>query len=101
MPHLQALVERHKDDEFVLIGINAMDSPEAFRKGLEEYGVTWLSAYQGQAATPISNLYAVQGYPSYVLIDAQGKIQERAHGTDVIDKRIVELLKEAEEGPLK
>lgn len=97
MPHLQALVERHKNDEFVLIGINAHDSPTAYRKGLEDFGVTWLSAYQGPDRSPLCELYAVQGFPSYVLIDATGKIRQRGHSADPMDKAIVELLAEAKD----
>ena len=34
--------------------------------------MTWLSAYQG-ATSPISALYKVTGYPTYVLIGADGR----------------------------
>ena len=94
MPHLQTLVERHKDDEFVLLGINTNDSPEDFRKGVKDLGVSWLSAYQGLKGSPISDMYAVKGYPTYVLIDADGKIRERGHSASALDARIPELLKE-------
>ncbi len=93
MPHLQTLVERHKNDPFVLIGINSGDSDEEYRKGLEKYGVSWLSAFQGETS-PISDLYRVQGYPTYLLIDATGKIRERGHGADAMDAKIVALLEE-------
>lgn len=94
MPHLQTLVERHKDDPFVLIGINAFDDEETYRKGLEDYGVSWLSAYQGEEST-ISEQYAVQGFPTYVLIDAEGKIVERGHIGDAMDEPIATLIKAA------
>ena len=57
MPHLKTLVERHENDPFALIGINTGDAPEAYHDGVKEFGLTWLSAYQGQAMTPISDLY--------------------------------------------
>lgn len=94
MPHLQTLVERHKDDPFVLIGVNTGDSVDAYREGLEKFGVSWISAYQGKTS-PIADLFRVTGYPTYVLIDANGKIRERGHSGEAMDEAIVGLLSEA------
>ncbi|MFT7667842.1 MAG: cytochrome oxidase Cu insertion factor (SCO1/SenC/PrrC family) [Planctomycetota bacterium] len=96
MPHLQTLVERHQDDAFELIGVNTGDSPEAYSAGLETYGVTWLSAYQG-AESAIAKMYQVTGYPTYVLIDANGKIRARGHNGEAMDETIAELLAEAKQ----
>ena len=52
MPHLKTLVERHENDPFALIGINTGDEPDAYHDGVKEFGLTWLSAYQGMAMTP-------------------------------------------------
>ncbi len=96
MPHLQELVKLHANDPFVLIGINTGDSPEDYRKGLEKYGVTWLSAYQGEES-PIAELYAVQGYPTYLVLDETGKVRERGHSGEATDGVIKRLLKEMSE----
>lgn len=93
MPHLRSLVERYQDDPFELIGINTRDSREAYVEGVEEFGLTWLSAYQGMEQSPISSLYKVTGYPTYIVIDTKGKIVGRAHGTD--DDLIAKLVEEA------
>lgn len=93
MPHLRELVELHKDDPFTLIGVNFGDEPTTYREGLETHGVTWLSAYQGPTAA-ISNLYKVTGYPTYVLIDGEGKIAGRGHGGKAFDAPIAQLVAE-------
>ena len=93
MPHLQALVERHENDPFVLIGVNTGDSPDDYRAGLEKYGVSWLSAFQGEDS-PIADMFNVEGYPTYVLIDAQGKIRKRGHSGEDMDSMIADLVKE-------
>ena len=95
MPHLKTLVERHQDDPFALIGINTGDSPADYKKGVEEFGLTWISAFQGQAMTPISDLYKVQGYPTYLVLDVDGTIAYRGHDGKAIDKVIEELLAKA------
>ena len=93
MPHLRELVELHKNDPFALIGVNTNDSPADYRKGLRDNGVTWLSAYQG-TLTPIANLYRVTGYPTYILIDGDGKMVGRGHGGKEFDGQIKQLIAE-------
>ena len=60
MPHLRALVERLKDEPFALIGVNTGESEEAYRKGVEDYGVSWTCAWQGPRVSPISDLFRVR-----------------------------------------
>jgi hypothetical protein len=100
MPHLQELVKLHKDAPFALIGINTGDEPDDYRKGLEKHGVTWISAYQGEE-TPIANLYQVSGYPTYFLIDAEGKLIQQSHSSKDYDLPIERLLKQMQEKPAK
>lgn len=97
MPHLKALVERHENDNFELIGINTNDAPDTYKEGLEEHGVTWMSAYQGRQS-PISSLYGVTGYPTYLVLDVDGKIAYRGHSGTAIDKVVEGLLAKNEGG---
>lgn len=91
MPHLQELVKLHADEPFALIGINTGDDEKSYRNGLEKYGVTWISAYQG-SDSPIADLYRVRGYPTYVLLDAEGRIIEKGHSGKAMDQPIERLL---------
>ena len=97
MPHLQELVKLYKDQPFALIGVNTGDAPETYRKGLETHGVTWISAYQGEGKTPIADLYQVKGYPSYFLIDADGKLIKTSHSSKDYDSPIAKMVAEIEE----
>jgi hypothetical protein len=91
MPHLRELVELHKNDPFALIGINTNDPEKEYRAGLKQHGVTWLSAYQG-AGSPISSLYKVTVYPTYVLVGADGTIVARGHDGKEFDQKIADLI---------
>ncbi|MFT4646877.1 MAG: hypothetical protein ACI87O_001446 [Planctomycetota bacterium] len=88
MPHLKALVERHKDDPFVLLGVNTNDDEDAYREGVKKYGVSWTCAYQAKGRTPISRLFEVTGYPTYYLIGPDGKILGKGHDGSAYDKTI-------------
>jgi hypothetical protein len=93
MPHLRELVELNKDNPFALIGINKDDAVDVYRAGLKEHGVTWLSAYQG-AMSPISDLFKVTGYPTYILIDSEGKIVSKGHDGKANDATIAKMVAE-------
>jgi acyl carrier protein len=80
MPHLRELVKLHEDQPFAIVGVNTGDTEAAYRKGLEQYRLTWISAYQG-TTTPIAQLYEVRGYPTYYLLDAEGRIVAKGHSS--------------------
>lgn len=88
MPHLRALVERYEGRPFALVGVNAFDSEEDFRQGVEEYKVSWISAFQGSSPV-ISELYRVQAYPTYLLIDHEGKVSMRGYDDDSIEELVL------------
>lgn len=91
MPHLRELVELYQDKPFAVIGVNTGDEPDAYRKGLKDFDVTWISAYQGESS-PIADMYKVSGYPTYFLIDAEGKIVDSGHSSKAFDAPIKRLV---------
>lgn len=95
MPHLRALVERLKDEPFALIGVNTGDSEEAYRKGVEDYGVSWTCAWQGPRVSPISDLFRVRGYPTILVLDGEGRIRHRGLRGASLGEAVDELLAEA------
>ena len=95
MPHLRELVKLHGDQPFAIIGVNTGDDPETFRSGTEEFEVSWISAYQGEE-TPIADLYRVNGYPTYFLLDTEGRIVQTGHSSTAMDAPIKKLMAELE-----
>ena len=49
IPHQKALVERHRDEPFAIVGVNTDDDVDDYRKKLADYGVTWRSAIKRSA----------------------------------------------------
>jgi hypothetical protein len=98
LPHLAELVQLHRDDPFRLIGINSYDDEEAFRAGVAEHGVDWLVAFQSEEA-PITRLYRVGAFPTYLVLDKQGVI--RSNGPlqhEALERLVKALLAEPAEG---
>lgn len=97
MPHLAELVKLHADAPFAVIGINCFDPEDVYTKGLTDYKVSWISAYQGPEEAPIAELYRVAGYPTYVLLDPEGKILAKGHSSTSMDRGIKAALSLLEE----
>jgi hypothetical protein len=98
MPHLKELVKLYEDKPFALIGVNSGDSPRAFRSGVEKHGVSWLSAYQSDRNEMLNELFQVQFFPTYYVIDADGKI---AAAQVYSDELIADLVAKAEKSQQK
>ena len=94
MPHLRTLVERFEGRPFSIIGVNSFDSEEVYRAGIKEHKLSWISAFQGESEAPISELFRVEGYPTVLLIDHEGKIRFSDHSLD--DALIEKLVTAAE-----
>ena len=93
MPHLRTLVERYEGRPFAIVGVNAIDSEETYRQGLKDNKISWISAYQGENSI-ISDLFRVEGYPTVLLIDHEGKIIYRGHSLE--DSTIERMVAAAE-----
>lgn len=94
MPHLRALVKRFEGRPFSIVGVNSFDNEKAYRAGIKEHKLSWISAFQGEDEAPISELFRVEGYPTVLLIDHEGKI--RFSGHDLDDALIESLVSAAE-----
>lgn len=89
--HERALVERLKDQPFALVGYNFGDELEHIQDAVVENNLTWRSFFGGKDRT-VPEKYAVQGFPTIVIIDAEGVIRSVGHRTN--DELIEELLAE-------
>lgn len=92
MPHLRELVKLYEDKPFAVIGINEGDDREAYTKGLKEFDVSWISAYHEGGTNPVVELYKVSGFPTYFLIDTEGKIVDTGHSGSAFDGAIKRLV---------
>ena len=100
IPHERSLVKKYADEPFALVGVNTDSDKEKYRKQAEEMQVTWRSAWQGSTGGAISRRWAVMGYPTVYLIDAEGKIRKQYVGSpdpEELERLIDELIAEAKD----
>ena len=98
-PHERSLVEKYKNDPFVIVGVNSDKDRAALKPDLEKNGITWRSFWNGEKGTsgPISKTWNIKGWPTLYVIDAQGIIRYKAVGAneEEIDAAIEKALADA------
>ena len=77
---------------FALVGVNVGDSLDHIKKAVKEKELNWRSFFAGEDRT-IPDSYNVKGYPTVVIIDAEGIVRSAAHEPqdDVIEALLAEM----------
>lgn len=78
IPAMKAAYEKHKSKcEF--IGIDCNESREKWLAGVEKYQMPWVHLYNSGEVAPrenVSAIYAIQGYPTKIIITPEGLIHK-------------------------
>ena len=93
-PHERSLVKQLADKPFALVGVNSDGDIDKLKEVIKEKNLTWRS-FQNQKGKDgvISEMWAIQGWPTIFILDEKGVIRWKGHGGD-IDSVITKLLKE-------
>lgn len=83
----------HADEDFVLVGINSYDDAEAVAKGIQDFEPNYPVVVQ-DASAPICRQYAVGAFPTYIVLDGEGRIRAKPMGATQLDGVIEALLAE-------
>ena len=99
-PHERSLVERLKNEPFVLLGVNTdSKGPDDYREQAKTNGISWRSAIDGSTRGRICSKWGIASFPTLYLIDAKGMIRQiwatGDPGEETIDKEIDKLVAEA------
>lgn len=95
-PHERSLVKQLADKPFALIGVNSDRDREKLKEVMKEKDITWRSFWNGEKGTsgPISVKWAVRGWPTIYIIDAEGVIRFKGPRGAKMDAAVTELLAE-------
>lgn len=77
-----------------IIGINCGDTKTQWREAIEQYELPWRQLFGGNSGTEVE--YAVEGYPTRVIINPRGTIVAIIAGDDpddILGKKLRELLR--------
>lgn len=89
LPETQTLYEKYVDRGFVAIGIHSLQDSDSCAAFVEEHGYTFPMAIDtGKTA----EAFAIEGWPTYFLIDRSGKVVQAFANEPPTDEAIAELL---------
>jgi peroxiredoxin len=94
VPKEQALVEKYRDQPFALIGVCQDKDAAMGKKTAAEHGMTWPSIHDGQPGW-VTGTYNVLAWPSFYLIDADGKIVDKHSSWEKLEEEISRLVAQA------
>lgn len=92
MPHLKELVEKHKADGLVVLGVHTTNSGEKMKDYVAEAGITWPVAVDVDHQTTAA--FAVDSYPDYYVVDRAGNLRVADLQNAAVDAAIEKLLAE-------
>lgn len=82
MPALKEAYSRYSG-LLEVIGIDCNESEEAWRKGVEKYGLPWVNVYNSEVGSQrIYEEYGITGFPTKVIVNPSGKIVNITVGED-------------------
>lgn len=74
MPDMKKYYEKYRG-KFEIIGVDCNDTVEKWKKAVKDHALPWLHVFN-KAADGTPEKYAVEGYPTKIIIDPQGKINK-------------------------
>src|SRR5262245_10840247 len=100
-PHEKALVDKYRDQPFVLLGANNDPTIEIARAAERRHQLTWRSFYLGDPDGPIPKKYGIAAWPTTVIFDANGELRFRVEGKnpEAVDRAIDALLRQMAADP--
>ena len=78
IPLVQKFYETHKDKGLIVLGINVDEDPSGVYPFVQRFQMTYPILYAG--GSPVSDALGVEGIPTFILLDAQGRIVRRFEG---------------------
>lgn len=91
-PSLKEAYAKYKP-ELEIIGVACNDTPDAWVKAIDKYNLDWVNLYNpAQGGGPLLEEYAVQGFPTKVIVDPEGKIRNITAGDDPAFYEVLESL---------
>jgi|JI6StandDraft_1071083.scaffolds.fasta_scaffold34265_3 thiol-disulfide isomerase/thioredoxin len=80
LPNLKSIFKRYGGDKFNIYGIAHDDELSIVKNHLKSKNVVWPNVFDNRNSAELVNLYKVQSFPTFILIDPNGKIIYRGIG---------------------
>ena len=82
IPAMKAAYAKYKD-KMEILGVDCRDTEEKWKAAVEKYELPWLQVRCGdEALQRVGRLYNLEGFPTKVVIDPEGKLAKVVVGED-------------------
>lgn len=68
--------------ELEVVGVDCGDTPDAWKAAVAKYNLPWINVYNPQSDTSVDKAYGIQGFPTKVIVDPEGRIARIVTGED-------------------
>ncbi len=102
-PHLKELYSQYSAKGFEILGISSekvsgqAQAEKMWKEAVEKDGLTWTNVINNEAAMKqdVVQLYSIEGYPTQILLDKEGKIVARwlGAGGKELDEKLKSIFK--------
>jgi thiol-disulfide isomerase/thioredoxin len=92
MPVVKAFLEAHRGEGFDVVGVNLDEDREALAQFLNEQNIPWPNL-AGEDGARLAEKYSVRIYPTFLLVDRDGKVLGVSHAFEDLQPQIEKLLK--------
>ena len=80
-PEMKEYYNKYKG-KFQILGVDCNDTQEKWKAAVQKHELPWLHVFCPRDNRQILNAYGIQGFPTKILIDPQGKIVKTVVGED-------------------
>ncbi len=94
VPQELQLIEKYRDAPFALIGVCRTSEVAWAKKVAAEHGMIWSSINDGKPGQ-VTDAYNIQAWPTFYLIDAEGRIASKDAPSTRLDEMIAILVERA------
>ena len=92
-PDLKEAYKKY-EGKLEVIGIDCGDTPEQWKSAVERFSLPWVNVYNADAPDSIDKAYGIQGFPTKIIVNPEGKIADITTGEDPeFYTRLEELIK--------
>lgn len=80
IPDMKKYYAKYKD-RMEILGIDCRDTEEKWKEAVKKHELPWLHV-RNEGTPDVTQLYAIEGYPTKIVIDPEGKIAKVVVGED-------------------
>lgn len=85
-PELKEISRDYRDKDFELVGVAFDESVDRVRSYIRKNDIQWTNTFDEINNSVICKKFMIEDFPTFILIDKQGKILARGVGKDGLDK---------------